>query len=448
MPVAIQDHMRDHGLFPIVRDDLVARIVRRPDLRELLQALDLHDALVALPLVSEGQLEGVLVVARGERSERLTLEELAALEGLCGEIAGHMVVLLAAERSHARAQAAAGKEQRALGRIEDLQLELASARDRAEVLVRGLTAIESAAPVIAYSADMRQLVARLTQIAPHDVPVFLAAEPGDAILPLARLLHEHSGRAKGPFVAADLLSIEQGRHFEALVGARGLGQDRPGFLEMAEGGTLVLCDIAALPHGGQHVLVELLSERRVRAGAGRSARAANVRLVCTARCSKAELVAVGAMLPELARWLEPTSLQVPPLRERREDLESLVLLAIDRASRALGKPALGISPDALAALSTHSFPGNAIELESVVQRAVSRAGAQRVQVTDLPALTGSANAFLGSFVDQEREILRQALERAGGNKTRAAAALGLKRTTLIDKLKRHGLDDSPEPIQH
>lgn len=448
MPIAIQDHMRDHGLLPIVRDDLSARIVRRPDLRALLQALDLHDTLVALPLVCEGQLEGVLVVARGERSERLTLEELGALETLCGEMAGHLVVLLSAERAHARAQTAASKEQRALGRIEDLQQELASARDRAEVLVRGLTAIESATPVIAYSADMRQLVTRLTQIAPHDVPVLLSAEPGDFVLPLARWVHEHSGRAAGPFVSADLLSLEPGMLFEALVGAQAPGRDRPGWLEMAEGGTLVLCDIAALPHGAQHVLIELLSERRVRMGTGRGSRAANVRLVCTARSAKAELVAAGAMLPELARWLEPTSLHVPPLRERREDLESLVLLAIDRASRALGKAALGISPDALAALATHSFPGNAVELESIVQRAVGKAGSQRVQVTDLPALAATAGAYLGSFVDQEREILRQALERAGGNKTRAATALGLKRTTLIDKLKRHGLDDSVEPIQH
>jgi two-component system response regulator HydG len=131
---------------------------------------------------------------------------------------------------------------------------------------------------------------------------------------------------------------------------------------------------------------------------------------------------------------------VPPLRDCPEDLESLALLALDRASQRLGKNVPGLAPAALTALREHDFPFNQHELELVIERAVALTTGLRVEPSDLPALP-RGNLRVGSFIEQEREILRRALDTAGGNRTRAARALGLKRTTLIEKLRKLGLDE-------
>jgi two-component system response regulator HydG len=161
----------------------------------------------------------------------------------------------------------------------------------------------------------------------------------------------------------------------------------------------------------------------------------------------AVLAESGALAPQLARWLENGALLVPPLRQRREDVESLVLLAMDRAARVLGRDVPGIAPEALRALQEYDFPGNEAELDSIMERAVLASHGPRITLEQLPPLpVGGASA--GSFLDQEREILRRAMERAGGNKTRAARALGLKRTTLIDKLRRLGLEAGGRDTEH
>jgi transcriptional regulator of acetoin/glycerol metabolism len=123
------------------------------------------------------------------------------------------------------------------------------------------------------------------------------------------------------------------------------------------------------------------------------------------------------------------------------------LLALDRAGRVLGKNVPGLSPEALNALKDYPFPLNHYELELLIERAVAEATGLRVELADLPPLP-RGNATLGSFLDQERDILRRALEQAGGNRTRAARALGLKRTTLIEKLRRLGIDEGRSGTEH
>jgi DNA-binding NtrC family response regulator len=117
-------------------------------------------------------------------------------------------------------------------------------------------------------------------------------------------------------------------------------------------------------------------------------------------------------------------------------------LALDRAARVLGKPAKGVEAEALKALIAYDWPGNETELVSVVERAVARAEGERIAYRDLPALPAFATfTSSGSFAEQEREILRRALSNAGGNRTQAARALGLKRGILLEKLRLLGVDD-------
>jgi DNA-binding NtrC family response regulator len=130
-------------------------------------------------------------------------------------------------------------------------------------------------------------------------------------------------------------------------------------------------------------------------------------------------------------------------------LPSLLLLALDRSARVLGKPAVGIEPDAQARLLAHDWPGNCDELDAVIERAVARCAGPRVTVQDLPPLSGATKAAAaastghpldGTLERVERRVLRRALERAGGNKSEAARLLGVPRTTLLDKLRRNGLE--------
>jgi DNA-binding NtrC family response regulator len=257
-----------------------------------------------------------------------------------------------------------------------------------------------------------------------------------------------SGRARAPFVVFDCATLSDDAARRTIFGERREDVSVPGWLELAADGTLVLEHVVALSPGLQAEIARALSERRARPVGAQTHYPVGARLVCTLRVAPIDLVASGALSAELSRWLEPTSYRVPPLRERAEDLESLILMAVDRAARVSGRQVPGLTPEVLNALREHVFLGNEQELESVVFRAVLACRGPRITLADLPPLASHSHASDGSFQEQEREILRRALERAQGNKTRAARALGLKRTTLIDKLRRLGLDDASQPLQH
>jgi DNA-binding NtrC family response regulator len=139
---------------------------------------------------------------------------------------------------------------------------------------------------------------------------------------------------------------------------------------------------------------------------------------------------------------------VPPLRTRRDDLASLVLLALDQAARALGRTPVGIDAEAQARLLAHDFPLNALELQAIVERAVASCEGPRIQAAGIAQALGlseraaqSELALDGTFERVERRVLKRALDRTSGNKSEAARLLGLPRTTFIDKLRRHNLDD-------
>jgi len=190
------------------------------------------------------------------------------------------------------------------------------------------------------------------------------------------------------------------------------------------------------------VLAEALATRRAVQADGAGGYATDARVIATSRVPLAPLVAAGAFDAELLRRLEPLGIDVPPLRDRAEDLQSLVLVALDRACRVAGRPVMGIDPDALEALAAHDWPGNLRELASVIDRAVADARGKNVKLGDVPPLAPAfapADPFEGTYAEIEGEVLRRALERAEGNKSEAARLLELKRTTFIDKLKRHGL---------
>ncbi|MDB4985499.1 MAG: Response regulator of zinc sigma-54-dependent two-component system [Myxococcaceae bacterium] len=439
LPHAITARLTERPGDALVHRELAVLLPRRPELVAVVKALDELDALCVIPLVSEGELEGALLVARGARREPPTLEELLELERLASHLAPISAGFFALERARLRADLLSRQRAELVLSSERLEAELSEQRKQSTAVRAGLGLPLPARDPVQYSSVMRELDAQLARVAPHDVPVLLWGETGLSLAQVAQSTHRASGRGHEPFVIVDAAELNLESAAARLFGG---GSDKPGLLELIGAGTLLLLDVCALPRALQHALAQLLEERLVRPTRGASSAPFHGRLVATARRPLRELLEAEALAPELAHWFARTSYRVPPLRERPDDLESLLLLALDRASRVLGKPTKGVAAEALKALLEYDWPGNEVELSSIVERAVSRAEGVRITFGDLPPLAAFATlGSSGSFAEQEREILRRALRNAGGNRTEAARALGLKRGIFIEKLRSLTVDD-------
>jgi len=427
----------------ILRGPLEAEIVRNPPLRPLIQALIEVDALCVLPLRVDGDLEGALVLPRGQRRGALNLEELEALRSFGRFVASFVSVLSAHARAQHRVSQSLSELAGASERIAQLTQDNVRLRAAVQVLQTGADAADNTGHGPAYSPAMRALVARAQAERGKDAPLLLVAEPGNDAASVGRIFHDAT--ARGPFVIGDCTLPAPEACAAALFGAEG----REGWLDLARGGTLLLLDVPALPLEVQRMLGEAIALGQTAPLGVQVTHPLELRVLMTARLPLAELQAQGRIEPRLAQRLESGVVQVPALRERREDLPSLVLLALDRAARVLARPSIGIEPQAQEQLLAHDWPGNLDELRAVIEAAVRRARGPRVALADLPvplqpaARAGEAQVedpLEGSLEGVERRVLEHALRKAGGNKSEAARSLGLKRSTFLDKLRRHGLD--------
>ncbi len=411
-----------------------------PEIRGLAEFLTSRDALCVLPLRDGEHLEGAIVVPRGRRGAPLSLEEMMALHRLGRDIAVRLALLGSRDRAGRRVAELARQRDRMEERFEEHQEELNRLRANAQVLRGGRGQGRRAQAPVAYSGPMKALLSRVEHVAPLDVPVLVVAEGGTPVDRVARVLHEQSGRSDGPFVVADCAGVASGDGEGELFGTEG-AQGRPGWMRLATGGTLLLADVPALSLEAQHALVEALANRQARAQGG-EAYAVDLRVVATCRQPLGPLVEEGLFDAELARWLQRVELTMPALRERREDLSSLVLLSLGRACRLFGKAPMGISQQAMDRLREHPWPGNHRELQHVLERAVAKAEGPQILPEDLPPLQAKAaeDPLGGTYAEVERRVLERAMARAEGNKSEAARILGLKRTTFLDKLRRQNLD--------
>jgi DNA-binding NtrC family response regulator len=424
----------------VLRAPLEGLVVRRPDLRPIVESLQSLDAIAVVPLVDHGETEGALVVPRGLRRSALTLEELAALEALAARIAPTVGLLSASARAQQRTGELLRASEKLEDRIDALEDELARARAEAARVTEG-AAGTSAAPLVAYGPEMRAVVSRLDEIATVDAPVLLVAEPGVQCAPLVRRLHEGGPRKMGPIVVIDCANVRPEQAELALFGDD-LRNGTPGWLRLAAGGTLFLEHATALGMDTLRALDEAIAARMARSAMGGSPYAVDVRIVVGVNDDPSALIERTSLDPGLADRLRALRIDVPPLRARALDLGSLVLFAIDRACRASGSATLGIDEEALAELTAHGWPGNESELFAVIERAVRRATPPRITKADVGLLVvrETEDQLGGSLADIERRALESALARANGNKSEAARILGVARTTFLDKVKRAGID--------
>jgi len=303
--------------------------------------------------------------------------------------------------------------------------------------------------VVAEDPKMRSLLEVAARAAASDQAVLITGERGTGKALLARAMHRFSRRGDGAFVAIDCLATPD---FFGVAG-EGAGvapTDPQSIWRSANRGTLLLEEINALSPESQGYLVSQLGTGAN--GNGKSIGLVqvvdnDVRLMATAELTLGRLMEEGKLRPELARRVAVTTLDLPPLRERREDIAALVTHFLQQVAAKTGRP-ISITPQAMAALQAYSWPGNVRELRQVVERAAVLSPSGKLDRPDFPVLVsaGKGNGNGGSELALkpqveafEREIILRALAASGGTRREAARLLRISLRTLFYKLRRYGL---------
>ena len=334
-----------------------------------------------------------------------------------------------------------------LVRTVTTQVELGLAQRRSQRLARANRHLNSAAlkDFVAESSAMRSVVELMDRVGPSDANVLISGDHGTGKEVVAHYLHEASGRAGEPFVAVNAGGFAEGV-FESEVLGHVKGAftdartDRPGCFELAEGGTLFLDEIANVPYRQQAVLLRVLETRVVQRVGSPKTRRVDVRILSATNADIGVAVAEGTLREDLLYRLNTVEINLPPLRDRQEDIPILATRFLAREAIRYDKPLEGFSDDALAALLAHPWPGNVRELIHAVERAVLVSNGTRIASDDLglrPSNVAPRPLDSLTLAEAERTLVEKALNRRGGNVSQAARDLGVSRAALYRKLERH-----------
>ena len=321
------------------------------------------------------------------------------------------------------------------------------------------TRAKASGGVLGNSPVMRELDELVRRAAQGSATVLVRGETGTGKELVARAIHEKSARAKGPFVRLNCAAL-----FDALIESELFGYEKgaftgaanrkPGRVELASGGTLFLDEIGDVPLATQVKLLRVLQEREIERLGGSETIAVDVRFVAATHQKLEALVARGAFREDLFYRLNVIPLDVPPLRERREDIPGLVAHFSRSAAEANAHKAVSFVPDAVELLAQQPWPGNVRQLENMVERLVvlsdtaniARAAVEREierEAARERSARGSGDASSSGLDAQrreaEREAILDALARAGNNRSLAARLLGVSRRTLYNKLEEMGV---------
>ncbi len=311
--------------------------------------------------------------------------------------------------------------------------------------------------IIGTSPAMQRVFETIVQVADADVPVLVTGETGTGKELVARAIHSRSRRADRPFVPVDCGAIPENLMESEFFGHErgtftGADSRRIGLLEFAHGGTFFLDELGELPPVLQAKLLRTLQERKIRRLGGRDEIDIDVRIVAATARDLGAMVRDGRFRQDLYYRIKVVEIVLPPIRERGDDLGLLAEYFATRASREMGRPLTGISPEAFQVLREHPWPGNARELQNVIRRAVALSTDNMLGLDDLPddvvAAAGQWQSASGGFFELreqqvarfEREYLTALLERHRGDVKLAAQEAKLPRGTLYRLMKNHGLD--------
>jgi DNA-binding NtrC family response regulator len=312
--------------------------------------------------------------------------------------------------------------------------------------------------IAARSAKMQEVLALVERVAPTPSTILLGGESGVGKDLIARLIHQRSSRASGPFIKINSTAIPENLLESELFGYEkgaftGAATTKPGKFELADKGTLFLDEIGDVPPPTQVKLLRVLQERDFERLGGTRTIKVDVRLVAATNRDLRAALEDGTFREDLYYRLNVVPIDIPPLREHKEDIPDLVRIFLARHGKDSGKQFTGISAEALRKLTEYHWPGNVRQLENIIERACALAAGPTLEAGDIyldsarPSSPQAASAFLpeGKTLDQwEDDIIREAYRRAGGNKSQAARLLGLSRNALRYRLEKIGIPDEPE----
>ena len=321
---------------------------------------------------------------------------------------------------------------RALRRAQRLETE--------NIRLRG----ESAPRLIAESEAMRPVLEIIDRIGPSDANVLITGEHGTGKEVVARRVHAVSNRAEYDLVAVNAGGFGEGVFQSEIFGhvkgaftdARG---DRVGCFELAHQGTLFLDEIANIPLQQQAKLLRVLETGEIQRVGSSKVRHVDARVISATNANLGEAVASGDFREDLLYRLNTVEIELPPLRDRREDIPLLAQHFLERHAAGYGRVIVGFSAEAEAALSAHTWPGNVRELQHSIERAVLLTRGSHIEATDLRLRGREGDSVALNDVtleEAERILVRKALDRHNGNVTGAARALGLSRSALYRRMHR------------
>jgi DNA-binding NtrC family response regulator len=313
--------------------------------------------------------------------------------------------------------------------------------------------------IVARSPKMQEVLAVVERVAPGNSTVLLGGESGVGKDLIARAIHQHSRRASGLFLKINCAAIPENLLESELFGYEkgaftGAMTSKPGKFELADKGSIFLDEIGDVPPAIQVKLLRVLQEREFERLGGTKTLRVDVRLIAATNRDLRVALEQGTFREDLYYRLNVVPINIPPLREHKEDIPDLVRVFLDRFGHEAGKQVNTVTPAAMKRLMEFHWPGNVRELENIIERAVALSTGDVIDLEDIrldmsPARPRSSETESDApfpppgvtLEEFEDEIIRESLRRAGGNKSQAARLLGLSRNALRYRLSKIGVPD-------
>lgn len=316
--------------------------------------------------------------------------------------------------------------------------------------------------LIGETAPIKYVRSMIERLARSQAPVYISGESGSGKELAARLIHANSSRREGPFIAVNCGAIPENLMESEFFGYRkgaftGANQDKEGMFHAASGGTLFLDEVADLPLAMQVKLLRAIQEKKVRMVGDTHEESVDVRIISATHRNLALMMDSGSFRQDLYYRLNVIELKMPALREMAEDIPLLAQNLLEKQCRQLGMPVPALDRKTVEILKQHSFPGNVRELENVLERALALCNGVTITPEDLLLESEKTAAFqpntsalpLPDYLEKiEKQLILDALEKSGQNKTAAAKLLGVSFRTLRYRLAKLGISkDSEDLIQ-
>ncbi|NOU12090.1 MAG: sigma-54-dependent Fis family transcriptional regulator [Nitrospira sp.] len=432
------------------------------DLKELLQTVSPHATIHSADTVSEGlalwsDISPALVVAEGNAHTLTPLFEYARQ-------APHSPPLLVIGDRHSIRDAVEIMRAGAVDYLtkpvclEDLQLAIPQALHRSRLSVLPSSPHDPFASIISVSPQMNLMKQLAKEVALTDATVLVTGDSGTGKELFAEAIHHYSPRAKGPLIALNCAGIPENLLESELFGYEsGAFTDakraKPGRFQLAEGGTLFLDEIGEMSSAAQAKLLRVLENHTIDPLGDTRSRKVDIRIIAATNEDLLAHIKAGRFRLDLYYRLNVYQLRIPPLRERREDIEPILLIFLERAKQERGCRIRAIDPAALAVLHNHDWPGNVRELHNVVEWLTITCKAEIIQPAHLPASVKTVSSTNGvsqgpkpsllafglSFQDMEKRMLEEALRKTSGNISEASRLLKMTRNTLRYRMAKYHL---------